>query len=154
MNKGVIAGVIAVVALLAIGGVLLMNNKDNKKSSTSSTSTTQEDTTADLTPPATDTPAPAPGTPSPTPTPPAAATAKVSIDNFAFNSKEITVKKGTTVTWTNNDSTSHTVTGDSGGPSSDLLGNGESYSFTFTAAGTFSYHCEPHPSMRGRVVVQ
>jgi plastocyanin len=48
---------------------------------------------------------------------------------------------------------SHTVTGDNGGPSSQPLATGQSYSFTFNTAGTFAYHCSIHPSMTGMVIV-
>jgi plastocyanin len=88
-------------------------------------------------------------------TAPATANA-VSIAGFAFAPANITVKKGTTVTWTNNDSATHTVTSDtkdSHGPSSSQLGKGQTYSFTFATTGTFSYHCEIHPSMKGTVTV-
>jgi plastocyanin len=39
-------------------------------------------------------------------------------------------------------------------PSSELLAKGESYSFTFKKAGTYTYHCTPHPYMKGTVVVE
>jgi plastocyanin len=83
------------------------------------------------------------------------ATDKVSIANFAFSPSSITVKKGTTVTWTNNDSAPHTVTENDSltGPGSQTLNNGESYSFTFTATGTYHYHCSIHSSMTGSVTV-
>lgn len=84
----------------------------------------------------------------------AVATDKVTIANYAFSPATITVKVGTTVTWTNTDSVHHTVTADNGqGPQSDLFGKGESYSYTFTKAGTYTYHCEPHPYMHGTVIV-
>ncbi|MBI2109238.1 MAG: cupredoxin family copper-binding protein [Parcubacteria group bacterium] len=75
------------------------------------------------------------------------------IQGFAFSPASITVKKGTTIVWTNKDSVGHTVTGGGGGPDSRLLGEGESYSFTFNNAGVFNYVCSPHPSMRGTVTV-
>ncbi|MDP3725956.1 MAG: plastocyanin/azurin family copper-binding protein [bacterium] len=75
------------------------------------------------------------------------------IQGFAFSPAVVTVKKGTTVVWTNNDSVGHTVTGGERGPNSRLLGQGETYSFTFDTLGTFSYLCSPHPSMRGSVIV-
>jgi amicyanin len=82
-------------------------------------------------------------------------TNSVTIENFAFNPATITVKKGTTVTWTNKDSAAHTVTTDSGsGPTSQLLNQGDSYTFTFNTAGTFNYHCQPHPNMKGTVIVE
>ena len=64
----------------------------------------------------------------------------------------ITVTAGTTVTWTNNDTTAHTATGD--GFDSGVIGAGASYQFTFQNRGTFAYHCSFHPGMVGSVVVQ
>ncbi|HEU5004830.1 MAG TPA: cupredoxin family copper-binding protein [Candidatus Saccharimonadales bacterium] len=83
------------------------------------------------------------------------ATNKVSIANMAFSPADITVKKGTTVTWTNNDSIEHTVTENDGknGPSAPPLASGKSYSFTFNETGTFNYHCSIHPEMTGSVTV-
>lgn len=83
------------------------------------------------------------------------ATNAVTIQNFAFSPHDITVKKGTTVTWTNKDSTTHTVTETDGqvGPDSGNLVSGKSYSFTFNAIGTFHYHCSIHPEMLGTVKV-
>jgi plastocyanin len=67
------------------------------------------------------------------------------------------VKVGTVVTWTNRDSTPHTIVSDTASPvqfSSDPLPTGASYSFTFIQAGTYPYHCSIHPSMMGTIVVQ
>lgn len=79
----------------------------------------------------------------------------VSIKNFAFSPVNISVKAGTKVTWTNNDSAAHTVTETDGktGPSSDNLNNGDSYSFTFTKPGIYHYDCAIHPNMTGTVTV-
>jgi amicyanin len=88
---------------------------------------------------------------------PAAAGNTIQIKSFAFNPATLTVKTGTTVTWTNEDSVPHTIVTDTGAPvaiSSDTLSNGASYQFTFTQPGTYAYHCSIHPSMKGTVVVQ
>ena len=78
----------------------------------------------------------------------------VAIENFVFSPKTLSVKKGTTVTWTNKDSMAHTVTATNGtGPSSGTLGNGASYSYTFATVGTFPYTCTFHSSMQGTVIV-
>jgi plastocyanin len=84
-----------------------------------------------------------------------AAVSSVSIKDYAFTPASITVKKGTTVTWTNADSVGHTVTETDGqaGPSSGTLDQGKSYSFTFNTAGTFHYECKIHPYMTGTVTV-
>jgi plastocyanin len=79
---------------------------------------------------------------------------ELEIDNFAFSPETITIKKGTKLTWTNKDSVEHTVTGDDGkGPDSGPLSQGETYSYTFNEAGSFAYHCAPHPSMKATVIV-
>lgn len=81
----------------------------------------------------------------------------VSIRNSSYSPSAITVKKGTTVTWTNNDPIEHDIVPDSPSDafkgSDGLLANGESYSFTFDTVGTYTYHCTPHPFMKGTVVV-
>jgi plastocyanin len=85
---------------------------------------------------------------------PAAGGNTVAIANFAFAPASLTVAVGTTVTWTNGDSASHTVTADDGSFKSDKLANGATFSQTFTSAGTFAYHCSIHPSMTATVTVQ
>ena len=60
---------------------------------------------------------------------------------------------GDTVTWTNNGEHPHTVTADTGAFASQRLDPGASFSFTFTTAGTFAYHCEFHSDMTGQVAV-
>lgn len=79
----------------------------------------------------------------------------VMIQSFAFSPNNLTIKKGTTVTWTNNDEVQHTVTADdnSSGLDSKLLAKGESYQFTFDEVGSFGYHCKPHPQMTAIVTV-
>ena len=85
-------------------------------------------------------------------TPPSANS--VNISGFAFTPASLTVKVGVKVTWTNKDAATHTVTSDNGAfTSSGNLGAGESYVFTFTAVGTYPYHCAVHPAMKGTVVV-
>jgi plastocyanin len=78
----------------------------------------------------------------------------VAIANFSFQPATITVPVGTTVTWTNNDSASHTVTADDGSFKSESLGSGATFSQTFATAGTFAYHCAIHSTMKGTVVVK
>lgn len=85
-----------------------------------------------------------------------AAADSVTIQDYAYSPATITVKVGTTVTWTNKDNVEHTVTTDPGAPAaieSGLFGNGKSFSYTFTKAGTYAYHCQPHPYMKGTVTV-
>lgn len=94
-------------------------------------------------------------TPSATPTAPQqqGQGTTVSIQDFFFAPAQMTVRPGTTVTWVNNGPSPHTVTADDGSFDSETLQPGQSFSFTFANAGTFSYHCEIHPSMTGSVIV-
>lgn len=68
-----------------------------------------------------------------------------------FVPSTITIKKGTTVTWTNNDSTAHTVVGT--GFTSQSLSYNQSYTHRYDTAGSFDYHCGIHPVMQGTVNV-
>jgi len=77
----------------------------------------------------------------------------VSITKDSFEGRFITIAKGTTVIWTNNDSGIHTVTSLPGGPNSGYLKQGMTYSFTFNQVGTISYRCNIHPGMSGTVYV-
>jgi len=87
---------------------------------------------------------------------PAAATSQsIMIMNYAFSPSSLTVAPGTTVTWTNMDTAPHTVTVTSGPVkfNSPNLQKGDTYSFTFTAAGTYKYYCAVHPDMTAAVTV-
>jgi len=79
----------------------------------------------------------------------------VSIVDFAFTPKTITVPVGTTVRWTNNGSAPHTVTSTSSPKAFDsgTLNSGDTFQHTFTTAGQFPYRCNIHPSMTGMVIV-
>jgi plastocyanin len=83
-----------------------------------------------------------------------AADTEVNIDQFAFYPQRITVKAGTTVTWTNDDDDSHTVASSSKLFKSKALDTGDKFSFTFTTPGTYDYICSVHPYMTGAVVVE
>ena len=77
----------------------------------------------------------------------------VSISGYAFDPASLSVSTGTTVTWTNNDSVTHTITSDTGVFSSSDLSPGQTFSYTFNQAGTFAYHCSIHTYMHGTVTV-
>jgi plastocyanin len=83
-----------------------------------------------------------------------AATRGVSIRDFAFAPKTVEIRVGDRVTWTNRDSVEHTATARNGSFDTGLLGEGESRSVRFNAAGTYRYVCTPHPSMTGTIVVR
>jgi plastocyanin len=134
---------VAVIIIVAVAAIVLAN-KDNKTA----------------TPP----PAPASNTnnstkesnnnPSPAPTPEASTNNSVSIVNMNYSPADITVKKGTKVTWTNNDDVAHTVTADTGNAfDSGNMEKGKTFSFTFDTVGTFPYHCIYHSNMHGKVTV-
>ena len=78
---------------------------------------------------------------------------EVYIQNMGFSPSTITVSLNTTVTWTNKDGIAHTVTSDSGLFDSGSIGDGQTYSHTFTSVGTYSYKCSYHSSMTGTVIV-
>jgi plastocyanin len=85
---------------------------------------------------------------------PAPAAAAVQIDNFTFNAASLTVKPGTTITWTNGDDIPHTVVAKDGSFKSKVLDTGDRFSFTFAKAGQFGYFCSIHPHMTGTIVVK
>ena len=105
-----------------------------------------------------------PSAPTPTPSPapaPGGASSAVSIPkgaevlgNQAFMPDALEITAGTTVTWTNTDSVSHTSTSDAAGWNSGIVAPNGQFSFTFQTAGTFPYHCAIHPGMVGRVVAR
>ena len=78
----------------------------------------------------------------------------INIQGYAFSPSSITINVGDTIVWTNYDSASHTVTSNDGTFDSGSITNGNTFSFTFTSAGTFDYYCAPHPGMTGSVTVQ
>lgn len=79
--------------------------------------------------------------------------APVAIADFAYNPASANVAVGGSLTWANADSAPHTVTFDSG-PDCGRMGTGGTVSATFSSAGTFTYLCTIHPTMKGTVVVQ
>jgi plastocyanin len=77
----------------------------------------------------------------------------VKIDNFTFAPVDLTVPVGTTVKWLNRDDIPHTVVESGKAFRSKALDTDDSFSFTFTNAGTFSYFCSLHPQMTGKIIV-
>ena len=80
--------------------------------------------------------------------------AQVSIDNFAFTPQKLTVKRGTSISWTNHDDIPHTVDQDDHIFSSSVLDTNQKFQHTFTDPGQFLYYCRLHPKMTGTVVVE
>ena len=83
----------------------------------------------------------------------------VSIRDLSFTPAAIKIKKGTTVTWTNQDTVAHDVVGDDPvnnswfKTSAHTFTKDQTYSVTFNTVGTFTYHCTVHPFMKGSVQV-
>jgi plastocyanin len=78
----------------------------------------------------------------------------VVIRNFTFEPAEVHISPGERITWINCDSDQHTSTADQGQWSSPLLASAQVFTASFPTPGEFPYHCEPHPFMLGRVVVE
>jgi len=74
----------------------------------------------------------------------------VSIVDSSFENKKITVTVGTTVVWTHNGNSPHTVTLDNGSYDSGNLISGDLVSYTFTETGTYNYYCSYHGSPNGQ----
>jgi len=79
---------------------------------------------------------------------------EVKLSGFTFVPATVTVSAGSTVTWTNQDSAPHTVTSETDIFDSGRLSTNDSFSYTFTDRGTFSYYCTIHPYMKGEVIVE
>lgn len=144
-NKMITAIVIVVLAVIGFGAVALMN-KDDKPANianetmtnhSSGTNTDKSDTTD-------------------TAKSEVIESSNVTYKNFDVAPKTIKVKKGTTVTWTNEDSAKHDVTPDTETAefkASELFGKGETYKVTFNTVGKYTYYCSPHPYMKGTIEV-
>jgi plastocyanin len=79
---------------------------------------------------------------------------EVSIDNFTFNPPPLTVKVRATVTWHNGDDIPHTVASKTRLFKSKTLDTDDTFTFTFSEAGTYEYYCSLHPHMTGAIVVE
>jgi plastocyanin len=72
-----------------------------------------------------------------------------------YGPQTLIVKKGTTIAWTNKDQGMiHDVVADDGGFVSGLLTPGNTWSYTFSKPGVYTYHCHPHPWMKGKIIVK
>ena len=98
-------------------------------------------------------------------TPTGSVATPVSVAGYAFSPMSITIKAGTSVKWTNDDAVDHTTTSDggswnsgqmsapSGGGGYGGMTAGGSFTYTFSSAGTFAYHCANHTYMTGTITV-
>lgn len=142
-------GLVVAFALAACGGASASTpGVTFRAPSTAPTAAPTEEVTATSTTPA---------TPAPTPEPTAAPggpTASVDIFDNGFTLANLTIAKGTTVTWTDTGQRPHTVTSADGTFGSDgALTSGKTYAHTFDSAGTFAYICTIHSDMHGSVTV-
>ncbi|MGQ0569840.1 MAG: cupredoxin domain-containing protein [Armatimonadota bacterium] len=90
---------------------------------------------------------------------PANQPAAAAIDTFQFKPRDVEIKVGTKVVWTNHDDVTHTVT--SGTPeqrtemfNATLNGKGTTFEFAFAKTGTVTYFCNRHQQMRGEIQVK
>jgi len=74
--------------------------------------------------------------------------------DFMFMPTSLTIKAGSTVTWTNEDEEPHTIVSDAGLFRSAAIDTNESFSFRFDKPGTYHYACSIHPRMVGTIIVQ
>jgi len=143
-NKGILVGLGVVVVIAAVAAALVSGGKSKTSYQTNTPSSSQHqmspsesNTTSSSSQPA--------------------ETTSVDIKDMAYTPATIKVKVGSTVTWTNHDNVQHDVVADTpsaDAPNSSLLSQGETYKFTFTKAGTYSYHCSIHPYMTATVIVE
>jgi plastocyanin len=134
-NKFITGTIVAVIATVGIGAALLARTPESPKSDHSSSMNTQKSNDSKEAVQNSD---------------------QVTYKDFSVVQEKITVKKGTTVTWTNEDSAKHDVTPDSETSefkASPLFGKGETHKVTFKTPGTYTYYCSPHPYMKGTVEV-
>lgn len=144
MNRNVVFSIVALAAIIILigGWYALARNKPASPVANNNTANTTDNNMGSNMTSHTNTQAPA-------------ATDAVVMQGMAFSPADITVKKGSAVTWTNKDDVAHTVTENDGqsGPLSSDVAPGATYSFTFANAGTYHYHCAIHPNMTGTVTV-
>ena len=79
---------------------------------------------------------------------------QIEVKDFMFVPTPLTVKAGSTVTWTNKDDEPHTVVSDTGMFKSGGMDTNESFSYKFDKPGTYRFTCSIHPRMVGTIVVQ
>jgi plastocyanin len=87
------------------------------------------------------------------PTTPTPTTVSATIGSSGFTPNPISISVGSTVMWTNRDTTAHAIAADNGAFSSGTIAPGGQYSYAFASAGTFTYHDSSNPNMVGTVNV-
>jgi len=85
---------------------------------------------------------------------PKTSSVEVLLDQFAFSPEIIKISAGTVVIWKNKDSTGHTITAEDGSFSSGTMNEGGEFKVRFIRPGTYSYTCDMHSFMSGKIVVE
>lgn len=80
--------------------------------------------------------------------------ATVVVREFSFNRQVVRIPRGSAVRWVNCDASPHALAADDGAWTSPLLARGQSFARAFPTAGRYPYYCEPHPFMRGEIIVE
>lgn len=124
MKKNLVLWVVGILAILAIG-IGGWYMMNNNQSTTNNTNNSQNTTAA-----------------------------TINIQNSTFILSTITINKGDTVTWMNNDPMVHRIVSDDGSFDLGDMANGATATHTFNTVGTFDYHCSIHTYMKGTVVVK
>jgi plastocyanin len=78
----------------------------------------------------------------------------VQVKDFSFEPGDLTVAKGTKVTWDFDDTTAHNVTADNKAFASPTVNKGHTFSYTFNTAGKYNYICTIHQYMKGTITVK
>jgi plastocyanin len=103
-------------------------------------------------------PAPPAATPPPSPGQSSAGATgrafKAGMKSLSFQPNRIEITVGTTVAWTNGDPLEHSVTAVDRSFDSGLIASGTTWRYTFTKPGTYQFFCQPHPFMKGVVIVK
>jgi len=165
MKKPIIIGIVVIVLIAVVVAVIFWNknayapsvNTNTPAPTPEATNPTPTMPTNNPMPNQTGTPAPQTTTtppPAPNPASVPASSVEVLIKNFAFNPSALNISAGQKVIWTNNDSAPHQIKADNNSFSSGVLSNGDTYEFTFSTPGTYSYHCTIHPSMTAQIIVK
>jgi len=168
MQKKVLVPLVILVVLVAGGGTAYIVNAkrtdtkssgapyqtDGERATATSQKPTKNGDAAPTTPPSSSQQSTNPADSQASSTTPASTTT-ITIKDMAFSPASTTVKKGTALTWTNQDAEAHAIAMADGaaGPHSPQLKTGESYTYTFSQAGTYKYFCALHPSMTATVTV-
>lgn len=78
----------------------------------------------------------------------------VGIKDSVFDPAEINIRRGETVTWSNNDLDVHAIVSEDGLLEGAALEQGDIFELTFPQPGEYVYHCKFHPEMRGKIIVE